>query len=109
MIRQDTVMRRYGLGVASGFSITDTLRGQLRIGKIQPCFAGSTLCATCHVHKDCKLLLTVKPDLGLTHLHVEADLLAWLATGTTIGEIPHFELGNHVKSQFYRMKLRRPK
>jgi len=102
---QDITLRRYGLVVQPGFVIRDRLKGEARLGKIQPCFQGSTMCATCDTHVKCRLLLSVKPGLGINLVQIATDLLAWLAAGTTTSQAQHQDLGDHAKATFYGMKL----
>jgi hypothetical protein len=79
-----------------------------RLGKIRFTFEGTTMLATCGVHRDCKLALSVKPDLGLGITEVEADVTTWLAVGAVVeGSDAHRACGEHIKVQIYRMKLRR--
>ena len=77
-----------------------------QLGRIQPCFQGTTLCATCNSHPRCKFLLTAKPALGLSLLDVEADLVAWLAAGAELDAAQHAVCMNQCKRTFYQMTVR---
>jgi len=76
------------------------------IGRVVTCFGGGTLCGTCERHPKCKFLLTAKPALGLSLLHVEADVLSWLAAGTEVSASEHAELMVRCKRDYYLMRVR---
>ena len=96
----------YGL-ILNSFDVHDKFSAASPIGRLQPCFQGTSMCATCHVHgSGCKFILTHKPLLGLSLLHVEADLLAWLAAATVVDRATHFSRMQRLKREDYRMKVR---
>ena len=95
------------LGVEQGMlhQVIDRLTGK-PAGRLQSCFENTTLCATCSSHKKCKMLLSIKPKLGLALPDIEKDLLAWLAAGTEMGDQKHDDLMRHIKKEYYGMKVR---
>ena len=79
--------------------------GQPSIGRLKPCFGGTCVQATCKKH-NCKFLLSHKPALGLSLLHVQADLIRWLSAGLTLTCYDHENLLRKINEDRYKMKLK---
>jgi hypothetical protein len=107
---KDYVCDEYGVSLKGMFLHDEFVDGDkaatVVVGKIQLCFGGTTLCATCSLHPRCKFLLSQKLEMGLSLLHVEADLISWLAKGTVQGEDAHYASMVRVKRDFYKMKVK---
>ena len=80
--------------------------GQPNIGRMSPCFGGTCVQAICKKHERCKFLLSHKPTLGLSLLHVQADLIRWLSAGLTQTCYEHANLLRKIKEERYKIKVK---
>lgn len=99
------VCRRFALRYDQQL-VWDAAPGGKLLGKLQSCFGGTTIQAKCEIHKRCKFLLSQKPALGKSLLHVESDLLCWLAVGTTMDGVGHAQAQRQIKTDIYHMRLK---
>ena len=101
------VCAQLGVSLSTDLVVKDLWQeGQPNIGRMQPCFSGTCVQAICKKHVRCKFLLSHKPALGLSLLHVQADLIRWLSAGLTQTCYEHANLLRKIKEERYKMKVK---
>ena len=89
------------------FDLRDTLMQPSEdLGRMNDTFKGSCVAAVCRRHRGCRLLLSIKPKLGIGLPEVRCHLTQWLAAATVMTGAEHAVLSQHVKTSLYNVKPR---